>query len=67
LVNPVDKAPLYYILADNGIKRVPQLVGDGRVEDGEQLVLLLALAVEDTLGHVLQLENGSCGAFEFDI
>ncbi len=55
------------VLANYGVEGVAEFVGDGGVEDGEQLVLLLALAVEDAVRHVDDLEDCHCFAVELDL
>ena len=35
------------VLGHNGVQRVPKLMGDGSVDEGQQFVLLLALVVVD--------------------
>jgi len=42
-------------------------VRDGRIQDGEQLVLLLALVVQDRFGDVNDLENLHDAPLEFGI
>jgi len=45
------------VLASDGVERVAQLVRDSGVENGEHLVLLLALVVADGVGDVDDLEH----------